>query len=138
MRPHLLKSEMGSAPGSPGFSLLEALIGVVILGMLLHGALLLSRTSIKSNTRSRDIVSASSILKSFVDEMEGVNIKSIPRNREVIDSVGAYEIRWRAYDNASAVPYRQPKDLLLLCAKVTYKRNGVQFHQETSTFLGRQ
>lgn len=121
-----------------GFSLLESMLGVFLMLGILQGAYLLSRTSIKSNRLGQDLYNGSAVLKSFVEETRGLNIDSIPRNAEQVDSVSGFVIRWRAYDNSSSVPYQQPAGLLLLCAKLTYVRQGRTLTQETTTLLGRE
>jgi type II secretory pathway component PulJ len=121
-----------------GYSLLEALIGVIILALVLQGAYMMSRNSIQSNTIGRDLSKGSSVLKDFVDEMRGLNLDSIPRNLEVIDSSGQYAITWKVYDETSSGIYLQPVGLLLVCAKLTYTAQGRTHTLETATLLGKK
>lgn len=124
--------------GSRGFSLLEALIGVVLLFMLIAGVVTLSRSSINATSRGQDAAGGSSILKDFVDEMRGLNIDSIPRNIETVDTVGEYRITWTVYDQGSPGAYRQPAGLVLLCVRLDYEWVGSPRSVETTTLLGKR
>jgi hypothetical protein len=123
---------------SSGYSLLETLLGMIILGMVLQGAYLMSRNSIQSNIIGRDLSKGASVLKDFVEEIRGLPPDSLPRNREVIDSVGKYRLAWRVYDQASTGVYRQPVGLLQVCAKLTFGDRGRTHKLETTTLLGKQ
>ena len=122
--------------GSQGFSLLEALIGLVLLAFLLTGATLFTRSFVASNTKSRALVDMSTALRSYVEEIKGMDIATLPRNQEVADVAGDYRITWVAYDSASGPPYRQPAGLVLLCVKAVRTDAGVDHILETTTLLG--
>jgi hypothetical protein len=119
-----------------GFSLLEVLIGGLILVFILTAATLYSRTSIKSNLLGQGLVDESAVLKKFVEQVRSMDFNTLPRNREVLDSAGEYKIHWIAYDQASSAPYRQPNGLVLLCVKVEYRQAGIDHKLATVTLLG--
>ena len=123
-------------PGVRGFSLLEVLIGLVLLAFLLTGATLFTRSFVGSNTKSRALVDMSTALRSYVEEIKGMDVATLPRNQEVYDQAGVFRITWVAYDSASGRPYRQPAGLVLLCVKAVRTDAGVDHVLETTTLLG--
>jgi Tfp pilus assembly protein PilV len=119
-----------------GFSLLEAVFGILILGMILQGAYLLSHNSVQANATGQDMTKASAQLKDFIEEMRGLDMDSIPRNREIADSTDEYKLKWIVYDENSAGAYQQPAGLLLVCAQLSYAAAGRDHVLETTTLLG--
>lgn len=125
-------------PGSAGFSILEAAIGVTVLFLLVAGVVLFSKNSIRANAIGQDTVKGSSVLKDFLEELRALDLDSIPRNREMSDSSGPYKITWTAFDETSPGEYMQPPGLVLVCVRMTYQLKGGARLAETSTLLGRE
>jgi hypothetical protein len=119
-----------------GFSLLEVLVGGLILVFILVAATLYSRTSIKSNILGQGLVDESTVVKKFVEQVRGMDFNTLPRNQEILDSAGPYKLHWIAYDQTSNSPYRQPNGLVLLCVKAEYRQAGIDHKLETVTLLG--
>ena len=122
---------------SSGFTLLEAMIGVILAACVVVGALTLSRNSLRSNSQTQDMARAASVLGSFLEEIRGANLDALQRNVEVTETVGEYQLSWKAFDESSVGTYKQPAGLVQICAKVVYQRQGRPHQQATSILLGR-
>lgn len=124
--------------GEAGFSLLEAAIGITVLFLLVAGAVLFSKNSVRANAIGQDTARGSSVLKDFVEDMRALDLDSIPRNQEMTDSSGPYKITWTAFDENSDGEWRQPPGLVMVCVRMTYLLQGGARLAETTTLLGRE
>jgi Tfp pilus assembly protein PilV len=119
-----------------GASLLEIMVGVVLLSFLIIGGMRLSNTARHANMLGRDLGQTSALLNTFVERIRAVNIDSLRKNVEVRDTVASGAIvTYKVFDQTSAPPYKQPAGMVLLNAKLTWTRWGKGHMLETSTLL---
>ncbi len=138
-----MPTQRRSGPDTDGFSLLELLIGSLILFLILGGSVLVARNASTSTPQSRDLSDYSSRLSDFVDSIRNynnLNPNALPKNSQQlrISASPVDTVRWYVYDNTSAAPYTQPAGLFLLTAKLTWKKQGRVHAIETSTLLNQQ
>ena len=120
-----------------GFSLIEVLVGVVILGLILIGTVSISKNSSVSNRLNRDLSDYASRLNDFVDSVRSRPPDSLPANAEQLRITATDTVRWRVYNSAASAPYTQPAGLFLLNAKMSWRNSGRTHAIETSTLLSR-
>lgn len=85
-----------------GFSLLEVMISMVVLGIGLLGLAPMVMLSIDSNTTSQDILSASTVAKEKMEYFESLSaIPALPYEEHETDLYGGYERITYIRDNVS-------------------------------------
>ena len=131
-----IASVFGQKPGKAGgFTLLELLIGGVILILILSGVFLVAKHSSTGNSLSRDLSDGSSKLNTFVENFRNEDPDTLTTNSVQMIVSGTDTTRWILYDNTSAAPYTQSVGIYLLNAKFTWKKSGRVHKVETATLM---
>ena len=119
-----------------GFTLLELIIGFVILTFILAGIVLSSKTSAKGNRLGRDLSDGTSKLSSLVDSLRSVDATTLTNNVEQTIATATDTLRWILYDNVAPAPYTQSAaGIYLLNAKYSWKKFGIVHQITTATML---
>ena len=101
-----------------GFTLVEALIAMVILSLGIIALISMQTTSVKGNSKARGISNASLLAQAKIEQFVGADFDTIVDGNETTAD-GLYTISWTVDDTVlGSVPYLPLKEIL-----VTVSRN---------------
>jgi len=111
-------------PKEDGFSLIELLVGAVILSIIVLMFSQMLKTPLDSNIMSNDLNNASILCAKLIDSLKLTDFFSIDPNYVHTQQVGRYQLEWLVFDQSSAPPNNQVEGMKLINVRVNWTRNN--------------